>query len=415
MTDVAIRVERVSKRFKLYHNVITGPIKERLFFWKAHQYYQEFMAVRDVSFEIKRGEVVGIIGPNGAGKTTLLKMVAGLLPVQAGHIEVNGKITALLALVVGVHPEFAGRENILYGGMLLGMSKREVLRKMNAIIEFAELGKFIDQPFRTYSSGMRARLLFAISMSIDPDVLIVDEALATGDTHFLRKCTNRIREICASGATILFVSHNLLQIRQLCNRAYFMAEGSILFEGPPDDAIASYDCWAFEYQKTAQVLNEQAKFHMARGSGEVIITDIKLKNSRSEETTGFYSGDRMIIELCYHNPNSIRTPVSLAVGFMRLDDGTYVTEVDTDSVGRRDGIFERRPIILREVGVIRVVLDPLLLQYAHYSLYVALYDPNAGQEYCEYRNVSAFFVAGRQQAISLGTSLFWHPCKVTVE
>ena len=173
VSEVAIRVENVSKRFKLYHNPITGPAKELLFFWKRHQYYKEFMAVRNVSLEIRRGEIVGIIGPNGAGKSTLLKMIAGLLPVDTGRIDVNGKITALLALGVGVHPEFTGRENILYSGMLLGMSKAQIIKKIPSIIEFSELEEFIDLPFRTYSSGMMSRLLFSISVSIEPDILIV--------------------------------------------------------------------------------------------------------------------------------------------------------------------------------------------------------------------------------------------------
>src|SRR5579872_2967303 len=174
--DIAIDVSHVSKRFKLYHNVVLGPLKERLFFWKQKDLYREYLAVDDVSFSIKRGEIVGIIGPNGAGKTTLLKMIAGLLPVNEGSISVKGKVTALLALGVGVHPEFSGRENIFFNGLLLGMSPEEIHGKTESIIEFSEIGQFIDQPFRTYSSGMKARLLFAISMSVDPDIMIVDEA-----------------------------------------------------------------------------------------------------------------------------------------------------------------------------------------------------------------------------------------------
>ena len=153
MSKAAIQIENVSKRFKLYHNPITGPVKELVFFWKRRRYYKEFMAVKNLSCSITKGEIVGIVGPNGAGKTTLLKMIAGLLPVDEGRITLSGKVTALLALGVGVHPEFSGRENIYYGGMLLGMSKEEVLRRTPEIIQFSELGEFIDRPFRTYSSG----------------------------------------------------------------------------------------------------------------------------------------------------------------------------------------------------------------------------------------------------------------------
>ena len=186
--DIAIDIRNASKRFKLYHNMVLGPLKDLILFWRKGSYYREFRAVDDVSFQVRRGEVVGIVGPNGAGKTTLLKMIAGLLPIDSGSITVRGRVNALLALGVGVHPEFTGRENIFYGALMLGMKAAEIEAKMDSIVEFAELGEFIEQPFRTYSSGMRSRLLFSISMSIEPDILIVDEALATGDAYFVQKC-----------------------------------------------------------------------------------------------------------------------------------------------------------------------------------------------------------------------------------
>jgi ABC-type polysaccharide/polyol phosphate transport system ATPase subunit len=274
--DVAIQIDRARKRFKLYHDPITGPLKELVFFWNRAKYYQEFIAVDDVSFEVQRGEVLGIIGPNGAGKTTLLKMIAGLLPVDRGGIDVHGKVTALLALGVGVHPEFNGRENILYGGMLLGMTKSEVLRKMDDIIEFAELGEFIDHPFRTYSAGMRARLLFAISMSIDPDILIVDEALATGDVYFVQKCQRRIDELCRSGATILFVSHNTKQIESLCSRCLVLDRGRLRFNGPPEEATLHY-VQAVHDARTRRIAEEVDSTAVPQdftGTGEARITDV---------------------------------------------------------------------------------------------------------------------------------------------
>jgi ABC-type polysaccharide/polyol phosphate transport system ATPase subunit len=231
------------------------------------------MAVRDVSLEVRRGEIVGIIGPNGAGKTTLLKMIAGLFPVDKGRIDVFGKVTVLLALGVGVHPEFTGRENLFYTGLLLGIPKREILRKMDEIVEFSELGGFIDQPFRTYSSGMRARLLFSVAMSVDPSVLIIDEALATGDAHFLEKSQERVRQLCGSGATVLFVSHNLRQVQELCPRCIFMESGSVLFDGDTTEAIAHYveRVYAREDQRLERV--NGSRHHTMTGTGEVTIDD----------------------------------------------------------------------------------------------------------------------------------------------
>jgi len=412
MREVPIRLAHVSKRFKLYRDPISGPVKEYLFFWKRHHYYQEIMAVKDVSLEVKRGEVVGIIGPNGAGKTTLLKMIAGLLPVDGGQIEVHGKITALLALGVGVHPEFTGRENILYGGMLLGMSKAEVVRKMPAIIEFAELGDYINRPFRTYSSGMRARLLFAISMSIDPDILIVDEALATGDVYFVQKSSRRIRELCNSGATILFVSHNLSQVQEICQRALFMAEGRIVGEGRPSEMIAAYSHWAFERERRAPIITEHQDLRMLSGSGEVQITAIRLINAQGEETTGFYAGEDMEIEIHYRSALGDQAVLDLFLGFVLASNSTYVGEINTvNYVENLGGTTKRSPLAIKREGVIRLKLEPLLLFNEHYALWIILFDYATGKHYCEYRNLSPFFVGGRRQSISRG-GFFWHPSKI---
>jgi ABC-type polysaccharide/polyol phosphate transport system ATPase subunit len=412
MNETPIKLAHVSKRFKLYRDPVTGPVKEYLFFWKRHHYYQEIMAVKDVSLEIKRGEVVGIIGPNGAGKTTLLKMIAGLLPIDRGQIEVNGKITALLALGVGVHPEFTGRENILYGGMLLGMSKAEIMRKIPAIVEFAELGAYIDLPFRTYSSGMRARLLFATSMSIDPDILIVDEALAAGDAYFVQKSSRRIRELCSSGATILFVSHNLSQVQEICQRALFMAEGRIIEEGRPAEMIAAYNRWSFEKEKKAPVIVQRQDLQMISGSGEVLVTGVKLKDAHGEETAGFYTGEDMEIEIHYRSDLEDQAVLDLFVGFVLASSSSYIGEINTvnyiESLG---GVIRRNPLTVRREGAVRLKLEPMLLFNEHYALWIILFDCKTGKHYCEYRNVSPFFVGGRRQSISRG-AYFWHPCRI---
>ena len=410
--ESVIKVSNVSKRFKLYSNVITGPVKELLFFWKRHQYYKEFKAVKNVSFEIKKGEVVGIIGPNGAGKSTLLKMIAGLLPVDEGNIELNGKVTALLALGVGVHPEFTGRENILYGGMLLGMSKQEVLRKTPGIIEFSELGEFIDQPFRTYSSGMKARLLFSISMSIDPDILIVDEALATGDAYFVQKCSERIQKLCISGATILFVSHNLSQIQQLCQRAYFMAEGHLLEEGTAAEVISAYNRWVFKKEAKVSFVVKNDGLLSTGGSGEIEITDLKLKNSRGEDLRGFYTGESMTIDLYYRSHIGKKVMADLFLGFITCGNQAYVGEMNTVNYlkGMGDSIKKAQIEITGE-GRIQISIQSLLLLNNHYSLWIILYDKS--RYFCEYKNVFPFFVARRNNAIMRGDAIFWQPCEFT--
>lgn len=418
MSETAIRLINVSKRFKLYNNPITGPIKEILFFWNSRQYYQEFKAVKNVSLEIKKGEVVGIIGPNGAGKTTLLKMIAGLLPVDEGRIKINGKVTALLALGVGINPEFTGRENIFYSGLLLGMSKKEIQCKTPSIIEFAELGEYIDRPIRTYSSGMKARLLFATSMSIDPDILIVDEALATGDAYFVQKSSERIKELCESGATILFVSHNMLQIESLCKRALLLVGGQLIQDGEPSKVISEYHRWFFDKEKNTPIVLDNKGLHMANGTGEVIITDIKLKNGKGEEAKGFYTGEEMNIELCYKSFNPDLKKIHVAVKILYMPEQLLVAEVPSNrliSFKSMDFTHQQnKHIDISSQGKISFRLNPLLLLNNHYSLTVVSYDETGTKIYFRYPNISSFFVGTRQTPIpKLG--FFRHPAEIQTE
>jgi ABC-type polysaccharide/polyol phosphate transport system ATPase subunit len=386
--EVVIDVSHVSKRFKLYHDAVMGPLKELLFFWKRGSLYREYLAVDDVSFSIKRGEIVGIIGPNGAGKTTLLKMIAGLLPVNEGAISVKGKITALLALGVGVHPEFSGRENIFFNGLLLGMSAEEINGKTEDIIEFSEIGQFIDQPFRTYSSGMKARLLFAISMSVDPDIMIVDEALATGDIAFVRKCERRIRELCAGGATILFVSHNMMQINSLCDRSLLLIKGKVVFSGPPLEVFNRYrEVYVKTEGERLAERTKDEKFMVMGGNGGVSLEGVVFRDKDGASANAFYTGEPMTIELRlkWRNP---APKCHLFIGF--LMGSQYVGYIDTENLVTPDGAAT---IEIDGSEVVTLRIDQVVMLNGVFSLWVLLQDAVTRELIGEYRNVGAFRIA----------------------
>jgi lipopolysaccharide transport system ATP-binding protein len=216
--EIAISLNNVSKCFKRYARPVDR-LKEMLL--PNRSYAQEFWALRDISFDVMKGETIGIIGRNGAGKSTLLQMICGTLAPTSGKVQVNGRVAALLELGAGFNPEFTGRENVYMNGAIMGLSRVEVDERFDRVAAFADIKDFIDQPVKTYSSGMYVRLAFASAIHVDPDILIVDEALAVGDMFFQAKCMSRMRTMMESGVTVLFVSHDTSSVKALCQRGVF--------------------------------------------------------------------------------------------------------------------------------------------------------------------------------------------------
>ncbi|SEQ87239.1 teichoic acid transport system ATP-binding protein [Lachnospiraceae bacterium NE2001] len=236
--EIAIKIKDVTKLYKLYDKP-TDRLKESLGLSKK-QRYKEHYALHNVSFEVKRGECVGIIGTNGAGKSTILKIITGVLNPTAGEVEINGRISALLELGAGFNMEYTGIENVYLNGTMIGFTKEEIDAKLQDILEFADIGDFVHQPVKTYSSGMFVRLAFAVAINIDPEILIVDEALSVGDVFFQLKCFKKFEEFKKQGKTILFVSHDLSSIERYCDRAVLMDHGRNVAEGVPIDIINKY-------------------------------------------------------------------------------------------------------------------------------------------------------------------------------
>ena len=238
VNDIAIQVKNVEKSFKIYYDK-AHTLKETMLFWKRNQ-NELFHALKGVSMDIKKGETVALIGVNGSGKSTLLKLMTKIYYPTKGQIITHGKVTSLLELGAGFHQDFTGRENIYFNAAIFGLTKQEIDKRLDTIIEFSELGDFIDNPVRTYSSGMYMRLAFSIAINVDADILLIDEILAVGDQHFQEKCFAKLQELKESDKTIVIVTHSLDQVKSLCTRAIWIDEGKIAFDGDPSKAIEEY-------------------------------------------------------------------------------------------------------------------------------------------------------------------------------
>ena len=261
-----VLVQNVSKLYRLYRRP-ADRLREML--PRARQRHSEFWALRDISFHLEKGEMLGLVGPNGCGKSTLLQIVCGILQPTTGRVVTRGRIAALLELGAGFNPEFSGRENVYINGEILGLSRAEIGKAMPSIEAFAEIGEFIDRPVKEYSSGMYVRLAFSTAIHVDPDILIVDEALAVGDAVFANRCVRKFQELRERKITVLFVSHDLGLVKQLSDRAILLLGGRIAAEGAPSDVINRYIGLVLEKQeprKTASVPASATAMDRARSS-----------------------------------------------------------------------------------------------------------------------------------------------------
>jgi len=344
-SDIAIKVENLSKCFQIYEQPrdrlkqFIMPRLQRLVGQTPKKYFREFWALKNVSFEIKKGETVGIIGRNGSGKSTLLQMICGTLAPTVGTIQTNGRLAALLELGSGFNPEFTGRENVYMNASVLGLSKLEIDARFNDIADFADIGDFIEQPVKTYSSGMYVRLAFAIQANVDPEILIVDEALAVGDAYFVHRCMNRFQEMQSKGTTILLVTHDATAVRQLCDRAIWIDNGMSLKMGEVSEVVDRY--LAYLFSEVGDINDRQS--YISEETSQVV-SNI---DSKKDERTSMH--EKIIPNVDQRYGNGLCEVVGIGI-YDKL--GFAITETPNDSnIVLRISIKNNHPKDNLKIGV----------------------------------------------------------------
>ncbi len=362
MSDIIIKAENVAKRYQLNSTKAQG-LREYLTtlnFKKRDQTSREndsFWALRDINFEIKRGEAVGIIGRNGAGKSTLLKVLSRITAPTVGRITLKGRVSSLLEVGTGFHPELTGKENIYLNGTILGMKRREIKEKYDEIIDFSGVEQFLDTPVKHYSSGMYVRLAFAVAAHLDPDILIIDEVLAVGDSEFQKKCLGKMNEVTGAGRTVLFVSHNMAAVSKLCSKAIFLNKGQIIFNGGVAAGLIEYEKSQASSSTFVLGTNKEA-LERSKSSGFELI-NAKITNAESGKKV-IHCGDDLILSFSYKVSKPFIAP-AFVVSFKDLL-GVEIFRLSTQPISG----FEIKS--LGTEGVVSLLIEKLPLVAGVYSI-----------------------------------------------
>jgi lipopolysaccharide transport system ATP-binding protein len=354
--------------------------------------------LRNVSFTVDRGEVVGLIGVNGAGKSSILKLVSRIIEPTSGEIRVHGRLSALLELGAGFHPDLTGRENVFLNGSILGLSDREIQRRFDDIVQFAELEHFIDVPVRHYSSGMYMRLGFSVAVHADPEVLLVDEVLAVGDLAFQGRCLQRIQELVTDGVSILFVSHDLNAVRLLCDRVIWLDEGRVRVEGHPDRIVNAYvGEWSEDELVDLNACRGRVERGHRHGSREAEITDVQLLDDRGSERYVFESGESLTVRMMYSCQAEVERPV-FGLGIFR-SDGWHINGPNTR--------FADCPIEkIDGTGYVDYRIESLPLLEGAYRLSVSIYDYELQHAYDSFEQCLTFVVKNQRVKEEFGCVYF---------
>ncbi len=382
MSD-AILVQRLGKQYRRYHADKPVTLQEAILRgMRGLAPVEDFWALRDISFRVEPGQMIGIIGANGAGKSTLLRLVGGVGKPDEGKLEVHGRIGALLDLDAGFHPDLTGRENVFINGVIAGLTRREVAQRFNSIVSFAELEEFIDNPLRTFSTGMQMRLGFAVAAHTEPEILLIDEVLAVGDLAFQAKCLNRINQFREEGTTILLVSHDVSLIQELCDKALWLHAGRIVAEGSPEVVGQEYTAKMMQQAELASPAEAtgvrtsggiELRINRNRfGSMEIEITNVRLMDRNGLDISELESNDPLRVEIEYLSPQPVYSPI-FSVSITR-EDGLVCFDTDTQAA----------ELILPPVegqGRIALDIERLSLKDGHYNVDVGVFERNWSYAY----------------------------------
>ncbi|MCR4649505.1 MAG: ABC transporter ATP-binding protein [Lachnospiraceae bacterium] len=406
----AIEVHNITKKFKVYLDK-GKTLKERTLFSKRRK-FENREVLKGISFEAKKGEAIGLIGHNGCGKSTTLKMLTKIMYPDSGTIEMNGRVSSLIELGAGFHPDMSGRDNIYINASIFGLTKKEIDERVNDIIEFSELEDFIDNPVRTYSSGMYMRLAFAVAINVDADILLIDEILAVGDVTFQAKCFNKLRKIKSDGTTIVIVSHSLNQLEMICDRTIWIHDGVIREEGSPFDVHPKYMSFMAnntlsraKEEKKEEKKKEEAKKEITEaadhkpvnteiekeaekpdtkqddgkrwGSNEIVMTKVSVTDKDGVERNTFFNSEPVFVSIGYDNPGKIDKSV-VGVAIYR-DDKVHI-------YGTNTLIDTSKMLPLKDKGVITLAFDNIPVNAGNYIFDLAFHRPD-GFNYDFWRGV----------------------------
>lgn len=380
---LAIRAENITKVYKLYEKPVDR-LKESLSIRKR-SYHRPFYALNDVSLEINRGEVVGIIGKNGSGKSTILKIITGVSSPSSGNVHVNGKVSALLELGAGFNLEYTGIENIYLNGMMMGFDRNEMDAKLDSILEFADIGDFVYQPVKAYSSGMFARLAFSVAINVDPDILIVDEALAVGDLKFQIKCMEKFSEFRDKGKTILFVSHDINSIKRYCNRAIWLNSGRIEAQGDTDLICDRYTDYLKYGEVASKKKNEGTQEKNLKLSKDIIgiINDFEILDNY----------DNVLEEITYNSDFKLKIDFEMNTDNLDIVIGVAIHSIDDIYICGINTLLDKEQINYKKgINTIYLEYNSFNLLGGSYYFDVAIFEKNAHVPIDYKAKVKEFFV-----------------------